>query len=164
MAISVPMKTSSSTALAPKFDQRLVAYAEDPAWQRAWLNIEAESWRSLAVIPTGDLSSLDLVHGLAAIAWQQRGTPLIVADLQSIGIPALVAARSELRRRIDGGDRILIATQSFEKNPTAATIAREADKALLCVYMGHSVRSHVRNAIRELGTKRCLGTIIVHGR
>jgi hypothetical protein len=155
------MGNSTATSLSVKLDQRIVAYAEDPSWQRTWLSIEAEPWRSLAVIPTGDLSSLDLVHGLAAISWQQRGMPLVVANLQSIRLSALAATREELRRRMNAGDRILIAAESFDRNPTMATIAREADKAVVCVYLGHSSRTHVRNAIRELGEQRCLGTIIV---
>lgn len=144
-----------------KLDQRLVAYSCDPSWQRAWLSIEAASWRSLAIIPTGDFSSLDLVHGLAAVGWQQHGTPLVVADLRSIGLPALAAARGEIRRRVESGDRLLISLAALDRNPTSATIAREADKSILCVYLGRSVRTHVKAAIRELGAQRCLGAIMV---
>jgi hypothetical protein len=137
--------------------------ADDPVWQRTWLNLEDENWRSLAVVPTGDRSSLDLVHGLASVAWQQRGTPLVVADLREIGLPALAAARTELRRRAENGERMLIAVSSFERNPTTAALVREADKVIICVYLGHTMRAHVREAIRELGPQRCLGTIILRG-
>ena len=154
------MNSGQTHALA-KVDGQLGKFAEDPLWQRLWLNLESQSWRSLAVMPVGDASSIDLVHALAAVAWQQRGTPVIVADLRSIGLPALASARGELRRRVQNGERVLIGMNSLDTNPTSATIAREADKALLCVILGQTMRSQVRNAVRELGAQRCLGSILI---
>jgi hypothetical protein len=153
--------TSSSPAALVRVERNLDVYANDPAWQRIWLNLESENWRSLAVVPTGDLSSARLVHGLAAVAWQQRGTCVIVADLRTVGVPALAAARAELRRRVDDGERILIATQSLEKSPTAVAIAREADKAVLCVALGKTPSAQVRSAIREIGAQQYLGVIVI---
>ncbi len=154
------MNSGPTQALA-KVDGQLGKFAEDPIWQRLWLNLESQSWRSLAVMPVGDASSIDLVHALAAVAWHQRGTPVIVADLRSIGLPALAAARGELRRRVQNGERVLIGMNSLDTNPTSATIARDADKAVLCVILGRTMRSHVRNAVRELGVQRCLGSILI---
>ena len=113
------------------------------------------------MIPAGDTSSIDLVHGLAAVAWHQRGSQVIVADLRTIALPALAAARMELRRRVEAGERVLIATQSLDRNPTSATLARDADKALLCVLMGKTSRAHVRNAVREIGQHRYIGSIAI---
>jgi hypothetical protein len=126
-----------------------------------WLSLEAENWRSLAVLPMGDLSSLELVHGLASVAWQQRGTPLVIADLREIRLSTLAAARDELRNRVNGGERVLIAVCSLEKSPTTATLLREVDKTVFCVHAGHTLRAHVRNAIRVVGEQRCLGSILV---
>jgi hypothetical protein len=123
--------------------------------------LESEDWRSLAVLPTGNYSSLDLVHGLASVAWQQRGTPLVIADLREIRLSALGAAKEELRRRISIGERVLIAVHSIEKNPTTETLLREADKAVLCIHSGRSIRAHIRNAVRAMGPQRCLGAILV---
>lgn len=152
---------SSPLSAQLKIDDRLVTYSRDPSWQRAWLNIEAADWRSIAFIPAGDFSSLDLVHGLAAVGWQQRGTPLVVADLRSIGLAALAAARTEIRRRVDNGDRLLISVAALDRNPLSATLAREADKAILCVSLGHSARAQLKEAVRELGVQRCLGAIMI---
>jgi len=154
------MSNSLSTTLA-RPEQRLDVYAKDPSWQRLWLSLESASWRSLAVVPTGDTSSIDLVHGLAAVAWHQRSSPVVVADLRTIGLTALANARGELRRRIDSGTRILIAMQSLDKSAIAATLAREADKVLLCVHLEHTYVAQVKNAIRELGAPRFLGSIII---
>lgn len=140
---------------------RLVGCANDPAWQRAWLSLESEEWRSLAVLPTGEYSSLDLVHGLASVAWQQRGTPLVIADLRDIRLSALASAKEELRRRISTGERVLIAVHSIEKNPTTEPLLREADKTVLCIHAGRTIRAHVRSAIRVIGQQRCLGAILV---
>lgn len=154
------MKSGASTALA-RVENRLDMVAEDLTWQRLWLNLESQSWRSLAVIPVGDASSIDLVHALAAVAWHQRGTSVIVADLRTIGLRTLAAAREELCRRVDGGDRVLIGLNSLEINPTSATIARDADKVVLSVFLGRTLRAHVRNAVRELGVQRCLGSVLI---
>jgi hypothetical protein len=152
------MPDSPSKAIVP-IKQHLSRYFRDPTWQRAWLELEPVAWRSLAVIPTGDFSSLDVVHGLAAVAWQQRGTPLVVADIQTIELGVLSAVREELRRRILGGERVLIASRSLSESPAAATIAREADGVILCVSLGGTKRKAIASAIRELGKQRIVGTL-----
>ena len=154
------MSSSHSTALA-KVEDRLTRFAADPTWQRLWLSLESQNWRSLAIVPAGETSSIDLVHALAAVAWHQRSTSVIVADLRTIGLPTLATAREELRRRVGGGDRVLIGMNSLEVNPTSATIARDADKAVLCVFLGRTSRAQLRDTVRELGIQRCLGSIVI---
>ena len=154
------MNSGSSTALA-KVERQLSIFAEDPNWQRVWLNLESQNWRSLAIVPAGQRSSIDLVHALAAVAWHQRSTPVIVADLRSLNLPGLDAARIEIRRRVECGERVLISTNSIDRNPTSAAVAREADKVVLCVYMGLTLRSQVKKTIQALGAQRCLGSILI---
>ena len=134
-------------------------YTLERAWQRTWLAIEAAAWRSLAVIPTHEGSSLEIVHGLAAVAWQQRGHSVVVADIRAISMPALSAVRHELRHRAANGERILIVARSLAENPVAATIAREADGVVLCVILGRTKRKSVAEAIQEIGKDRIIGTI-----
>lgn len=154
------MNSRPPNALA-RIESPIDVLTEDSTWQRLWLNLESQSWRSLAVIPAGDSSSIEVVHALATVAWHQPGTAVIVADFRTIGLPALTAARQELRRRIDTGERVLIGMNSLEINPTAATIARDADKVLVCVTLGRTLRAQVRNAVREIGVQRCLGSILL---
>ncbi len=139
--------------------QHISRYAQDPTWQRTWVEIEPIDWRSLALIPTDEGSSLDAVHGLAEVAWQQRGHSVVVADIQTIALPVLSAIRDELRRRISNGDRVLIASRSLRERPVAATIAREADGVILCVTLGKATRRSVAEAIGEIGKNRIIGTI-----
>ena len=139
----------------------LKSYADDPEWQRTWLNLETEDWRSLAVVPTGEECSLELVHALASVAWQQTGASLIVADMRAVALRSLAAVKSELRRRTERGERMLVALRSLDKNPTTATLVRELDKAVICVYLEHSSRADVQKTVRELGPQRCLGSIVV---
>lgn len=158
------MTTETASSVPIPIDQRVLLYAEDPAWQRTWLAIEAVEWRSLVFVPVGDFSSLELVHGLATVGWHQRGCPLIVADLRTVGISALLPVRNEIRQRVRNGDRILIAAGGLHQNPITASIAREADRAILCVSAGCTARAQVREAVRELGAQRCLGTLMTHAR
>ncbi len=158
------MTSPPTLALVPRDqsrDHRLALRRKEPEWQRLWLSLEAETWNSVAIVPTGHLSSIELVHGLASVAWQQRGSRIIVADLQAIALPALSAARLELRRRVDAGDRVLIALQSLDSSPTAAAIARDADKVLLCVHVSATTTVSLREAIKQLGRQRLLGAITV---
>jgi hypothetical protein len=154
------MKSSPSTALA-RVELKLEVYADDPHWQRVWLTLEPRGWRSLVVIPTADMSSLDLVHGLASVAWQQRCNSIIVADLRTITLAALPAVRTETRNRVESGHRILMAVRSLDESPISATLARDADKAVLCVYPGRTMVAQVRHAVKELGPQRYLGAIVV---
>jgi hypothetical protein len=134
-------------------------YAREPAWLRTWLAIEAMTWRSLALIPTYEGSSLDAVHGLAAVAWEQRGPSVIVADIRTISLSALASVREEIRKRTAKGERLLIASRSLGEDPIAATIAREADAVVLCIAMGKTKRKSVAEIIEEIGKDRILGTI-----
>ena len=153
------MNGRSSTALA-KVERHLSVFAEDPNWQRIWLNLESQSWHSLAVVPAGERSSIELVHALAAVAWHQRSTPVIVADLRNLNLAGLAAARSEIRRRVEVGERVLIGMNSINGNPTSSAVAREADRVILCVHLGLTLRSQLKQTIRELGTQNCLGSIL----
>ena len=152
------MTYSHSNAIVP-IEPHVGRYAHDPTWQRTWVEIEAISWRSLALIPTDEGSSIDAVHGLAEVAWQQRGHSVVVADIRTIALPVLSAIRDELRRRILSGERVLIASRSLRERPVAATIAREADGVILCVAMGRATRKSVAEAIGEIGKNRIIGTI-----
>ncbi len=149
---------TESKAIVP-IEPHISRYAQDPTWQRTWVEIEAMDWHSVALIPTDEGSSLDAVHGLAEVAWQQRGHSVVVADIQTIALPVLSAIRDELRRRISSGDRVLIASRSLRERPVAATIAREADGVILCVALGRTTRKSVAYAIGEIGKNRILGTI-----
>jgi hypothetical protein len=134
-------------------------YVQDPTWQRAWLEIEPIAWRSIAVIPVSEGSSLAAVHGLAEVAWQQRGHSVVVADIGSITLPMLSAIRDELRYRVARGERILIAARSVFESPATATIAREADGVVLCVELGKTKRKSVADTIKQIGKNRIIGTI-----
>lgn len=134
-------------------------YAQETAWLRTWLAIETIGWNTLAVIPTHEGSSLEAVHGLAAVAWEQRGPPVIVADIRTITLPVLSMVRDELRQRTSKGQRVLIASRSLRENPVAATIAREADAVVLCILLGRTKRQNIVEAIKEIGKDRIIGTI-----
>jgi len=152
------MATSRSNAIV-RVKSDIGRYTLEPTWQRAWLELEAMAWRSLALIPTDEGSSIDVVHGLATVAWQQRGHSVVVADIRTISLPALSAVRDELRHRIASGERVLIASRSLRENPVAATIAREADGVVLCIAMGKTRSKTVTRAIEEIGKNRIIGTI-----
>ena len=157
----MPESEPRAIALANQYVSR---YSQDPNWQRTWLEMEAIGWRSIAVIPTDETSSLDAVHALAAIAWQQRSHVVVVADIRTIGLPVLSAVRTELRRRISSGERVLIATGSLLQSPAAATIAREADGAVICITLGKSRRKSVDSIIKEIGRNRIIGSITLKSR
>ncbi|HEY5957537.1 MAG TPA: hypothetical protein VIV60_13315 [Polyangiaceae bacterium] len=134
-------------------------YAKDPNWLRTWLAMESMPWRSLAVIPMHEGSSLEAVHGLAAVAWEQHGSSVIVADIRSIALAALSAVREETQQRKAKGERVLFACRSLNENPVAATVAREADGIVLCIVLGKSRLKSVTEAIKEIGQERIIGTI-----
>ena len=150
--------TSSQSAIA-RVETKLDHFANDPQWQRIWLAIQAEKWRSLAVIPAdATLPTIEVVHALAAVACQQRGSPLVVADLRSVDLPILDAVRAEVEARTAAAP-ILMAVPAFDESPVALAIARAADKAVLCVGLGTTLASQARKTIQQLGHDRFLGTV-----
>lgn len=127
-----------------------------------WLSLQGATWRSLAVLSADpSISSLDVVHGLAAVAWFQCGTSIVVADLRSAMLNVVSSVQEELRLRVQQGEQVLIALGTIDDNPATLPIVREADKVLLCVELGRTKSSQVRDAVQRVGKQRFLGTVLV---
>jgi hypothetical protein len=157
------MSGTSITLAAGDHERRLTVCANDTHWQRVWLSVRDVPWRSLAVLSVDSaLSTLDVVHGLAAVAWFQCGTSVVVADLRSAVLNVVSSVQDELRQRMQNGEQVLMALGALDDSPASLAIARDADKVLLCVALGKTKTGRIRDAVQRVGKQRFLGTVLVN--
>src|SRR5687767_8850924 len=76
-------------------------------WQRLWLNVEQQRWRTLALVPAGanvplDLT-LDAAVALARTGMSRHGRQIHVADATRVGFQDLGDFVEQLRDTLAGG-------------------------------------------------------------
>ncbi len=139
---------------------QLGRYWSDPEWQRVWLATQEIPWRSLAILPaTGDLSSWEVARALLDVGTQHRVGPIVVADLRTMTLNQVSPLIDEVQRRVDGGEKVLIALSSVDANPAAAHVAKAADRTLLCVRLGSTPLREAKATIQMIGKERILGMV-----
>lgn len=138
----------------------------DPDWQRFWLTIDQLSWRTLAFIPAGEGGPPDLTLSLAVTLSRTRmthlGGPMLVADGTGVRLQDLTAFLADVRSCSDAGQRVIIALSSAKSDPTVPAIANSVDGVVLCVLIGRMKSSDAKETIRLVGSKKFLGSVILH--
>lgn len=152
----------ASTAL----EKRATENWRNPDWQRLWLTLEAQPWRSLVVIPAGEGAPLDLALNVAVslsrTGMTHLGAPIQVADGVQVGLNQLAGFLGDVQSCNAQGYRVIIGLPPLLTNPTAASIAKAADAAVLCVLLGLMPAAHGRQTIKLVGASRFIGSIIIH--
>jgi hypothetical protein len=134
----------------------------DIDWQRLWLNVEHQRWRTLALVPAGanvplDLT-LDAAVALARTGMIRHGRQIHVADATRVGFDDLSDFIEQLRETLTGGPAILaLAPASF--SPVTVQLAQSADLSLLCVVLRAMRLSEARRTVDEIGREHFLGAI-----
>jgi hypothetical protein len=154
---------AQALALAP---EARVEPWRDPEWQRLWLAIESQPWRSLALIPASQGAALEfsliVAVTLSRTGMIHLGRPLQVADATQVPLDQLVRFLNEVRRCTNDGERLLVALPPIDNSPITTSIAQTVDAALLCVLMGKMSFSHARKTVTQVGHPRFLGSAIFH--
>lgn len=150
-------------ALAP--EARLEPW-RDPEWQRLWLAIESQQWRSLALVPASQGAALEfsliVAVTLSRTGMIHLGRPLQVADATQVPLDQLVRFLSEVRRCTNDGERLLVALPPIDNSPITTSIAQTVDAALLCVLMGKMSFGQGKKTVQQVGHGRFLGSAIFH--
>jgi hypothetical protein len=130
-------------------------------WQRMWLRIQTLEWQTLALVPGDDETSTLEVGNLIARLARDHNEPVHVADMRALRpkhVDAfLEAARWEARQ----GTRIVFVTRSAATNIATVPLARGAHRAILCVSLGSTSLSSIRDTIEQIGREHFLGSLIV---
>jgi len=131
-------------------------------WQRLWLNVERQRWRTLALVPAGanvplDLT-LDAAVALARTGMTHHGRQIHVADATRVGFDDVSDFVEQLRDTLTGGPAILaLAPASY--SPVTVQLAQSADLSLLCVVLKSMRLSEARRTVDEIGRQHFLGAI-----
>jgi hypothetical protein len=126
-----------------------------------WLRTQSLDWRTLALVPGDDhTKTFDVARLIAGLALE-HGESIHVADLRELGLKHVDAFLEGIRWDSTQGDRIIFATRSVSTSLATVRIARAADYAILCVSLGSTSVSGVRDTIEQIGRKHFLGSLLV---
>lgn len=136
---------------------------DDSQWERIWLRAQARSWRTLAVVP-GDrrvsLPSFDIATFLMGVG-AHLGDTIGLADFRDVRLAHASAFLEVAAWHVDAGERLVFAMKSIDENVATVRFAQAADCAILCVSLGETTLSSVRETVEQIGRDRFLGSIIV---
>lgn len=136
---------------------------KDVEWQQLWLATQRRRWRSLALVPAGEMPpdfTLDIAVGLVQTGSLHLGMPIRVADATQVPLAHLMQFTSELDAVVAAGDLVLVALGPVRSNPTTVSLAQSSDCALLCVPLGSSRVSDAKRTVAEIGAQRFLGSAV----
>ena len=132
-------------------------------WQRMWLHTQSFDWKTLALVPGDDqTSTLDVANLIAKLALD-HGESINVADMRGLRLKHVGAFLEGIRWETNRGTRTVLATSSTSTNLATVSIARAADCAILCVSLGSTSLSGIRETIEQIGQRHFLGSLLVRG-
>lgn len=158
----------------PRPQQQALAHVEpaqvepwrDPEWQRLWLAVESQPWRSLALIPASEGAALEfsliVAVTLSRTGMIHLGRPLQVADATQVPLDQLVRFLKEVRHCTSDGERLLVALPPIGNSPVTTSIAQAVDAAVLCVLLDKMSFSQGKRTVKQVGQSRFLGSAIFH--
>ncbi len=136
---------------------------KQPDWERLWLASQRAPWRSLALIPSGEMPprfTLEIAVSLVYTGSLHLGEPIRMADATNVPLTHLKQFADELEALRRAGDRLILALGPVRDSATAVAIAQAADQALLCVPLEVSKLADAKHTIAEVGPRRFLGSAI----
>jgi hypothetical protein len=138
----------------------------DREWQRLWLALQHQEWKSFAVVAAAAGAPADfplrIAVTLARTGMMHLGTPIQVADGTRIPLTGLATFLEEMERCVTNGDKILLALAPPQENPTTSALARSADFALLCIMLEKMKSGEARKTLDQIGTAKFVGSAIFH--
>ena len=141
---------------------------QDSEWQRLWLAVERQPWRSLALVPAGEGASLDftliVALTLSRTGMVHVGSPLQVADATNVSLSQLTAFCNEVSRCTSSGQRLIVALPPVGSSAVPISIAQVTDAAVLCVLADKMTASQSKETIKLVGRNRFIGSAIFHPR
>jgi hypothetical protein len=152
------MTQPGSIVLSSRSDERI----RSADWQRLWLSIEDQPWRSLALVPTGVGAPLDTtVHiatALARTGMRHVGTQIQVADATDLRLEEASELTAQVRECTQNG-RVIVALAPVHVNPVTVSIAQMADRAVLCVLLNQMSLADAKYTTDQIGHQRFIGAV-----
>jgi hypothetical protein len=131
-------------------------------WQKLWLATQKASWRSLALVPAGDVPedfTLEIAVSLVRTGMMHLGVPIRIADATHVPLAHLMQFKNEVESVIHTGDLVLLALGPIHSNPTTISLAQSCDCSMLCVPLGHVRTAEAKKTIKEIGARHFIGSV-----
>jgi hypothetical protein len=136
-------------------------------WQRLWLAARNQPWRSLSLVPGGVGAPRDftvqIAVSLARTGMMHLGVPIHVADGTRVPLAQLMQFVQEIQYHSRSGDLVLVALAPASENPTAVSLAKTTDQAMLCVLLNRMNMADVKKSVDQIGQKQFIGAATFHG-
>lgn len=134
-----------------------------PEWQKLWLSIIGQDWRTLALVPAGEMPegfTLEVAVSLVHTGSVHLGVPIRIADATDVSLSQLKQFTEHITALREAGDRVIVALGRISGTATALTIAQAVDRALLCVPLEMSKVSDAKKTIDAIGAKHFVGSAV----
>ncbi len=131
-------------------------------WQRLWLNVQRQRWRTLALVPASanvpPELTVDAAVALARTGATHYGTQINVADATRVGFADIAEFVEQLRDTIDSGP-VILALGPASQSPVTVQLAQSADFSLLCVVLKSMRVAEAKKTVEDIGRQHFLGAI-----
>jgi hypothetical protein len=159
-------RVSSDRPIEPTDGSRVEPWRRTD-WQRLWLAARNQPWRSLSLVPGGVGAPRDftvqIAVSLARTGMMHLGVPIHVADGTRVPLAQLMQFVQEIQYHSRSGDLVLVALAPPSENPTAVSLAKTTDQAMLCVLLNRMNMADVKRSVDQIGHKQFLGSATFHG-
>jgi hypothetical protein len=159
-------RVSSDRPIEKTDDGRLEPWRRTD-WQRLWLAARNQPWRSLSLVPGGAGAPRDftvqIAVSLARTGMMHLGVPIHVADGTRVPLAQLMQFVQEIQYHSRSGDLVLVALAPPSENPTAVSLAKTTDQAMLCVLLNRMNMADVKKSVDQIGQRQFLGAATFHG-
>ena len=131
-------------------------------WQRLWLAVKEQPWRSLALVPAGVGAPVDTtVHigmALARTGMRHIGSLIQVADATDLRLEEVSEFTAQVREGAETG-LVIVALAPVHLNPVTVTLAQSADCAVLCVLLNQMRLADAKHTMDEIGHSHFVGAV-----
>ncbi len=137
---------------------------DESQWERIWMRAQERSWRTIAVVPSDahvSPSAFDVAQFLMGVG-AHLGDTIGLADFREVRLVHASAFLEVAAWHVDSGERLVFAMRSVAENPASVRFAKAADCAILCVSLGETTISDIRDTLAQVGRDRFVGSLIVH--
>ena len=137
--------------------------ARGPEFQRLWFTLQAQSWRSLAVVSTADgADAVRVATALAQVGMRDGQTPVQVLSAVGLSFADLPQIVTQMPGSAAGAAPLtLVACDAPPRNPAMIPIVQQTSGVVLIVRLGDTALASVRATVAQVGRERILATISI---
>ena len=135
-----------------------------PELQRLWFTLQAQPWRSLAVVATDDGADAERVaKALAAIGMRDGQTPVQVLSAVGLSFADLPRVVNQMpgSPTASAAPLTLVACDALQRNPAMIPLIQQASGVVLIVRLGQTALASVRATMAQVGRERIFATISI---